>query len=121
MYSIWPYLLRLAVALYFIYPNTVDLVKGAKKLQISVFSCLNEYIPTTIAFTMWHGFFVVLGILILLWPRPIFPLVMALLILSSELYINFSLQSYSPITMLLFILVLVTLALIIYHSRPQFR
>jgi hypothetical protein len=30
-------------------------------------------------------------------------------------------QSYTSTNMLLFILILVTLALIIYHSRPQFR
>jgi hypothetical protein len=86
-----------------------------------VFSCINEYIPATIAFTLWHSFYVILGILILIWPRPILPLVVSLIILSSQLYINFAQQSYTVVNMLLFILVLVTLALIIYHSRPQFR
>lgn len=118
MFSIWPYLLRLAVALYFIYPNATDLLLGVKKVKSAVFGCINEYIPQTIAFTLWHGFFILLGVLILIWPRPILPLIVALLILSSELYINFSMHSYSIVNMLLFILVLVTLALIIYHARP---
>ncbi|MEN9337801.1 MAG: hypothetical protein RIQ41_115 [Candidatus Parcubacteria bacterium] len=121
MFNIWPYLLRLAVALYFIYPHGIAVLQGAKKAKLAMFTCINEYIPTTIAFTLWHSFFVVLGILILIWPRPILPLVLTLIILSSQLYINFAQHSYTVVNMLLFVLVLVTLALIIYHSRPQFR
>lgn len=121
MFNIWPYLLRLAVAAYFIYPHAQALAKGIGKVKMAVFGCINEYIPQTVAFTLWNAFFVVLGILILIWPRPILPLIVVLLILSSQLYINFSMHSYTSANMLLFVLVLVTLALIIYHSRPQFR
>lgn len=121
MFNIWPYLLRLSVALYFIYPHGVNMLNGAKKANLAVFACVNEYIPKTIAFTLWNSFFVILGILILIWPRPILPLVVALIILSSKLYINFAQHSYTVVNMLLFVLVLVTLALIIYHSRPQYR
>lgn len=121
MFNIWPYLLRLAVALQFIYPHGIALMQGAKKVKLAVFACVNDYIPATIAFTLWHSFFVILGILILIWPRPILPLILALIILSSQLYINFAQHSYTVMNMLLFILILVTLALIIYHSRPQFR
>jgi hypothetical protein len=121
MFNIWPYLLRLAVALQFIYPHGIALLQGAKKIHLAVFACVNDYIPANIAFTLWHSMFVVLGILILIWPRPILPLILALVILSSQLYINFAQHSYSASNMLLFILVLVSLALIIYHSRPQFR
>ena len=121
MFNIWPYLLRLAISLYFIYPHAQSALQGAKKSSLAMFACINEYIPTTIAFTLWHSFFVILGILILIWPRPILPLVVALIILSSQLYINFAQHSYTVVNMLLFVLVLVTLSLIIYHSRPQFR
>lgn len=121
MFNIWPYLLRLAVAFYFIYPHASSLLEGAKKTKMAVFACINEYIPQTVAFTLWHAFFVILGILILIWPRPILPLILGLIIISSQLYINFSLHSYTASNMLLFVLLLVTLALIIYHSRPQFR
>ena len=76
---------------------------------------------TTVAFTLWNAFFVLLGALILLLPRPIFPLVISLLVLSGELYINFSANNYTASHMLVFILILVNLALIIYHSRPGFR
>ena len=121
MFNFWPYLLRLAVAFYFIYPHAQNLMLGAKKMSTAVFACINEYIPKTIAFTLWHAFFVILGILILIWPRPILPLLVALIFLGSELYINFAMHSYTVANMMLFILILVTIALIIYHSRPQFR
>ena len=123
MFNIWPYLLRLAVALYFIYPHAQALSLGVKKAKLALFECINQsvQIPEVISFTLWHSFFVVLGILILIWPRPVLPLVFVLLILSAQLYINFSVHSDTGSNMLLFILVLVTLALIIYNSRPQFR
>jgi hypothetical protein len=121
MFNLWPYLLRLAVALYFIYPHAQALSEGVSKLKLAVFACIDEFIPATIAFSIWHTLFILLGILILIWPRPILPLIFALLILGTELYINFAQQSYSATNMLLFILLLVSLALIIYHSRPQFR
>ncbi len=123
MFNIWPYLLRLAVALYFIYPHAQALAQGVKKARMALFECINQSIQVseTITFTIWHSFFILLGLLILIWPRPILPFIVVLFILSTQLYINFSMQSYTSTNMLLFVLVLVTLALIIYHSRPQFR
>jgi len=123
MFNIWPYLLRLSVALYFIYPHAQALLQGAKKARMALFECLREsvQISETVTFTIWHSFFILLGLLILVWPRPILPLIVVLLILTTQLYINFSMQNYTSNNMLLFVLVLVTLALIIYHSRPQFR
>lgn len=123
MFNIWPYLLRLAVSLYFIYPHAQALAQGAKKAKMALFECLNQSIQVseTVTFTIWHSFFIFLGIMILVWPRPILPLVFVLIILATNLYLNFSMQSYTSTNMLLFILILVTLALIIYHSRPQFR
>lgn len=123
MFNIWPYLLRLAVALYFIYPHAQALTEGAKMAKLALFECINQstQIPETITFTIWHSFFVLLGVLILIWPRPILPLIFVLIILSSQLYINFSVHSYTSTNMLIFVLILVTLALIIYNSRPQFR
>ena len=121
MFNIWPYLLRLAISLYFIYPHAQELLIGVKKTKLAAFSCINEYIPATVAFTIWHGLFVLLGVLILIWPAPVLPLIVVLIILCSQLYINFSMHNYTINNMLVFVLVLVTLALIIYHSRPQLR
>lgn len=124
MFNIWPYLLRLAVALYFIYPHAKALSDGVRNAKMAVFECINQSIqvPETITFTLWHSFFIFIGVLVLIWPRPIFPLILVLLILSSELYINFSMQNYTSTNMLLFVLILVTLSLIIYSRRAaQFR
>ncbi len=123
MFNLWPYLLRLAVALYFIYPHAQALTAGVKKAKMALFECINQsiQISESITFTLWHSFFIALGLLILVWPRPILPLIFVLLILCSELYINFSMHSYTSANMLLFVLILVTLALIIFNSRPQFR
>lgn len=121
MFNIWPYLLRLAISLYLIVPHAQELIAGAKKTKIAAFACINEYIPSTVGFTLWHGFFVVLGILILIWPQPVLPLILVLVILCSQLYINFALHSYTVNNMLTFVLILVALSLIIYHSRPQIR
>ena len=123
MFNIWPYLLRLAVAFYFIFPHAQALTLGVKKAKMALFECLNQsmQISEVVTFTIWHSFFIFIGLLVLVWPRPILPLIVVLIILSSSLYINFSMQSYTSTNMLLFVLILVTLALIIYHSRPQFR
>ena len=121
MFNIWPYFLRFAIAIYFIYPHVQNFLTGSKKLNTAMFGCLNEYIPTSIAFTLWNALFIILGVLILILPRPIFPLIISLFVLSSDLYIHFSTNNYTATNMLLFVLVLVNLALIIYHSRPQFR
>lgn len=121
MFNIWPYLLRLAVSLYFIFPHAQALLITSKQTNLAMFSCLKDYIPMTVSFTLWHVFYILLGLLILIWPRPILPLLVALTIFSVQLYINFSLNNYVATNMLLFVLLLVTLALIIYHARPQFR
>lgn len=121
MFNIWPYLLRLAVAFYFIYPHAQSLATGVTKINGAVFGCINEYIPTVVSFTVWHGFFVILGLLILLLPRPRLPLLLALIILATQLYIDFSTKGNVVTEMMLLIIILVNLALIIYHSRPQLR
>ncbi|MCF7843926.1 hypothetical protein K9M47_03435 [Candidatus Gracilibacteria bacterium] len=121
MLNLWPYLLRLAVALYFISPHVQSLMLGANKLNAAIFTCIDEYIPSTVAFTIWHGFFVLIGTLILLWPRPVFPLLIGLIVLSSQLYLNFSVNGPAIDSMLQLVLILVSLALIISHSRPKFK
>ena len=98
------------------------MLQGIKKIDSTMFACLNVYMPPVFAFTLWNGFFILLGLVILVWPRPIFPLLFAFIILACQLYLNFSIHTTNSATnMLLFILSLVTLALIIFHSRPQFR
>jgi hypothetical protein len=123
MFNIWPYLLRLAVALYFIYPHALALSEGVKKARMALFECLYQSIKIseTVTFTLWHAFFIFLGVLVLIWPRPILPLLVVLIVLASTLYINFSTGNFTSANMLIFVLILVTLALMIYNARPQFR
>lgn len=116
---LWPLLLRIAVGMYFIYPNINKLIEGADTVKMGFFGCINQYIPVSVAFTTYYGFLIVVGALTIGLIRSIFPLVLALLVLSVQLYINFSIASYTPLTMLLFILILVTLALIIYTSNNR--
>lgn len=116
---LWPLLLRVAIGMYFIYPNLIKLIEGTGTLQMGVFGCVGEYIPATAAFTVYYGFLVLVGVLIIGLIRSIFPLAIALLILSVQLYVGFSTFSYTPYTMLLFILILVTLAVIIYTQNAN--
>lgn len=114
---LWPLLLRIAIGMYFIYPNLLKLIEGGELLKTSVFGCIGQYIPATATFTAYYGFLVLVGVLTIALIRSVFPLALALLVLSVQLYINFTAFSYTPLTMLLFILILVTLALIIYTQN----
>ena len=126
----WQHLLRLSVAIYFILPNAFKLYQyttalkadnGAlnKILGNSIFSCVNNYVPSDIAYTLWYGLFVILGLLILFTPNPLVFLAIALLILCGELYINYGNSIYGASSILSIILILVTLALTIYYGRGK--
>ncbi len=114
---LWPLLLRIALGMYFIYPNLLKLIEGTTLVQKSLLGCIDQYIPVTIAFTAYYGFLILVGVLVIALIRYILPLALALIILSAQLYINFKTFSYTPQTMLLFILILVTLAIIIYTQN----
>ena len=124
MASVWQYLLRLAIAIYFIlnhvkeFAANLGLIHAANSVKVSgVFSCVNAYIPATVASSLWHAFFILLGLLILLWPNPTLWLIIGLLVLMSELYINYSAAVFGASSILIIILILVSLALIIYYGR----
>lgn len=118
---LWPLLLRIAVGMYFIYPNLMKFTLGLDDLSNSLFGCIDKYIPVTIAFSVYYGFFIIVGALVIALIRSIFPLAIALVVLSIQLYINFTMQSYTPLSMLLFILILVTLSLIMYTSGNRWN
>ena len=124
MKSIWQYLLRLSVAIYFIlnhlrpFAANLGLVSTAASVKTNgIFSCVNAYIPATVASSMWHAFFILLGLLILLWPNPTLWLIIGLLVLMSELYVNYNIGIFGASSILVIILILVSLALIIYYGR----
>lgn len=126
----WQHLLRLSVAIYFIVPNsyklyqyTLAIKEGGKYIEKmmhgSIFSCVNTYIPSDMAYTLWYGLFVMLGLLILFTPNPLVFLAIALMVLCGELYINYGLGLYGATSILSIILILVTLSLIIFYGRKR--
>ncbi len=126
----WQHLLRLSVAIYFILPNAyklyqyTDAIKQGGKVVNklvggTIFACADSYIPSDVAYTLWYGLFVMLGLLILFTPNPLVFLAMALMILCAELYINYGNNIYGASSILTIILILVTLALTIYYGKGR--
>lgn len=121
MTSAWPYILRLALSTYFLFNHLPTLLNGFKSVTLnkSIFACTGDFIPPLVAFNLWHGAFVLLAALILLWPKPITYLALSLLILLVELYINFSMQNYDATSLLIIISILINIALLIIFSRGR--
>lgn len=122
--NIWPYILRLALGIYFISDHLPVLLKGYKSIANgnSMFECITGYIPPVAAFTIWHGGFVLLAGLIIFWPRPVAPLSISLFILMAITYINFSdIKNIASTTNLLsLICILVNIALIIIYAKNRY-
>ena len=118
---LWPLLLRLAIGLYFVYPHINQLLGNVNAIHEGFFGCVGNYIPFEVAYSLWHGFFVVLGLLVIGLMRSILPLVASLAVLGLSLYIDFVKGGYSVTTMLLFILMMVNISLILYTANPRFR
>ena len=116
--SIFPYFLRLALAIYFIWPHLSQILNAAKNLKLNntVFACASQYLPAAVTFNIYHALFVLLGLTIMFWPYPIVPLCAGLLVLAFNLYINFSTQDYGVESLYLLALVLVSLALLVYYK-----
>jgi hypothetical protein len=116
--SIFPYFLRLALAIYFIWPHLSQILNAAKNLKLNntIFACASQYLPTMVTFNIYHALFVLLGLTIMFWPYPIVPLCAGLLVLAFNLYINFSTQNYGVESLYLLALILVSLALLVYYK-----
>ncbi len=118
---IWPLLLRLSIGLFFVYPHINQLLGNVSVVKEGFFGCIGAYIPFEVVYSLWHGFFVVLGLLVIGLMRSILPLVASLMVLGLSLYIDFAQKGYSPMSMLLFILMMVNISLILYTANPRFR
>lgn len=125
----WPYLLRLALASYFFANHFPSLFKAINMLSgksntnsiDNIFTCASSYVSPQISFFIWHLGFVLLGLLILFWPRPISFLSIALIILFMELYINYSKNLYGTSSLLIIISILIAIVLlIIYGMRKRY-
>jgi uncharacterized membrane protein YphA (DoxX/SURF4 family) len=122
--NIWPYILRLALGLYFIFNHLPVLLNGYKSIAAgnTIFACASGYIPPVALFTIWHGGFILLAALIILWPRPIAPLSISLFVLFCVTYINFTdIKNISSLTNLLtLICILINIALIIIYAKNRY-
>jgi hypothetical protein len=124
MTNIWPYILRLALAIYFIFEHLSTLLKGYKGLAngTNIFECISGYIPPIAAFTIWHGGFVLLAALIVLWPRPVTILSISLFVLLATTYIKFTDVKHisSTSNLLTLICILLNLALLIIYAKRRY-
>ncbi len=122
--NIWPYILRFALGLYFLFNHLPALLNGYKSASLgdSIFACTSAHIPPIAMFTMWHGGFVLLAMLIILWPRPIVPLSISLFVLFCITYVNFiDLKNISSLTnLLILICILINIALIIIYAKNRY-
>ncbi len=120
--SAWPYILRVALALYYVYAHLPVLLAGFKNIALqksSLFSCVSSYIPTEVSFTLWHGAFLLLAVLIVLWPRPLVFLCISFFILLATGYIGFA-GTNNPANLLTIICLLLNLALIIIYAKRRY-
>ena len=128
--SSWPYLLRLALAGYFFFNHLPSVLKSfnyftsLKNINLatpSIFTCASSYVAPEISFTVWHGLFVLLGICILIWPRPVVFISIATLALAIDIYFNLKMNMYGVSTLLMITTFLISIALlIIYGVRKKY-
>ncbi len=128
--SAWPYLLRLALASYFFYNHLPQLLQGFNLLAAnkhisstsnSIFTCASAYISPDISFIVWHGAFVLLGVMIVIWPRPIFWIAIAIVYILINIYFSFVLEQFGVSTLLMIISLINAVVLaIIYGLRKSY-
>ncbi len=117
--SAWPYILRLALSMYFVFNHLPPILSGLKgiKLNESIFACTSEFLPPIASYNIWHGGFMLLAILILFWPRPVIYLSISLIVLFLETYLSFSIEKYNASTLLMLTCILINIALLIIYGK----
>ena len=121
MTNTWPYMLRLALATYFLFNHLPALLSGFKNIMLnkSMFMCASEFLPPIASYNIWHGGFILLAALILLWPRPIMFLSISLAILLVEAYLNLDMARYGANTILIIVSILINIALLTIYGRGR--
>jgi hypothetical protein len=112
------YLFRASVAFYFIYPSVLSLRSGLSAFTstpfFKCFASAYSFTPTTLSLFI-NITYIILGVLVLLWKRPLTPLILALLILIAQIVL---VSSFTFSFMMIIIPVtLVTVGLTIYYSH----
>ena len=119
--SAWPYILRLALSMYFVFNHLPALLSGLKGVMTGgkIFACTSEFLPAVASYNLWHGSFILLAALILFWPRPVLFLSISLFVLLIEAYLNFDMNKYGPSTVLIIVSILINIALLIIYGRGR--
>ncbi|MDQ5957672.1 MAG: hypothetical protein QG614_647 [Patescibacteria group bacterium] len=123
--SAWPYILRFALAAYYLFNHALPLVAGFKKIgsNQAIFECTGSLISPVLAFNLWHGMFVFLAIMILIWPRPVYFLAISLFVLLLEAYIVFgqvASATENSTNLLISICILINIVLLILYGRLKY-
>lgn len=123
--SAWPYILRFALAAYFLFNHALPLFKGFKNVATNsaLFECTGSLLPPLVAFNIWHGMFVFLAVMIMFWPRPVYFLAIALFVLILEAYITFgnpALAAQNTGNLLISICILINIVLLIIYGRLKY-
>lgn len=113
---LWAYLIRAALGIYFIIPHGQALLAGSKNAKLGWLACFSDFASSEIVFLIYHGLFVLLGLLIMLSPAPVFPLLISLIILAINFYLNLSSNFYSVANILNIVLLLINLGLVLYYA-----
>ena len=121
LFSAWPYILRLALAMYFVFNHLPPILSGFKSVASanSMFACTGEFLPPIVSFNIWHGFFIVLSAMILLWPRPVLFLSISTFVLLAETYLDFDMSRYGSSTILSMVCTMINIVLLIIYGRPK--
>lgn len=113
---LWAYLIRAALGVYFIIPHGQALLVGAEKANLGFLSCFTSLASSDVVFIIYHALFVLLGLLIILAPAPIFPLLISLIYLCVNFYVDFGKDLYSVSSTLNIVLILIDVGLISYYA-----
>lgn len=111
------YLFRASIAFYFIFPAVLNLRGASDFITSPLFKCFTSsytFAPDMVALAI-NILAILLGVLILVWKRPLTPLVLGILVLISKFILE---KNYSfDFLMIIVPIALVSVGLAIFYSR----
>jgi type IV secretory pathway VirB3-like protein len=117
MKHIIPYLFRASIAFYFIFPAVLNLRGTSDFVSSPLFKCFTAsyaFGPDMVAMAI-NILAILLGVLILVWKRPLTPLILGILVLISEFILE---KEYTfDFLMVIVPIALVSVGLAIFYSR----
>jgi hypothetical protein len=119
--KVFIYLIRAGVGFYFIYPALSRLFAAHAKspvLSKTIYACFATYTPHVSAqfvWITWNAFFIILGLMIAFWKRPLSWIIVGGILLLLKLFTAPAL-TYKVLLEITPVL-LVTLALLVYYAK----